>query len=417
MNLENTETIPAAENSGSDNEQAGSTTTSDPASSPELHQDGDKSATAKDLIPQAETSVRDRPILRGFVTLLMIIVLGVLGYLVFQRVAEASAEPGQPALSEKTQPESVQIPESQVPIESVPYTAAVANQLSGIQRRPEFKTTIPERPRVNVITYTVQQGDTLFEIAAKYDIKPETLLWGNFEILKDNPHFLTEGQVLNILPVNGTYYQWNSGDSLQGVASSFKVDSQAIIDFAGNPFDLTTLNTSTFGLEPGAWLVVPGGKRPIKDWGPPTITRSNPAAARYYGEGSCGSIYEGAVGNGTFVWPAVGRDISGYNYSEIHPGVDIGGALGSPIFAVDNGVVVFSGWSDFGYGYMIVIDHGNGFQSAYAHLSAVGVGCGQSVFQGGTIGALGSTGNSSGPHLHFELSYNGAKPNPLGYIR
>lgn len=417
MDRENTDTIPADQNPGSDDEQAGLTIINDPASNPGLEQIGDTSAAAKDMQSQAETPVRDRPILRGIVTLLMIVVLAFLGYLVFQRVVDASAEPGQEAMAGETQPEPVQIPDAQVPIESVPYAAVVANQLSGIQRKPEFKTTIPERPRVDVITYTVQQGDTLFEIAAKYNIKPETLLWGNFEILKDNPHFLTQGQVLNILPVNGTYYQWNSGDTLQGVASSFKVDSQAIVDFAGNPFDLTTLNTSTFGLEPGAWLVVPGGKRPIKDWGPPTITRSNPAAARYYGEGSCGSIYEGAIGNGTFVWPAVGRDISGYNYSEIHPGIDIGGALGSPIFAVDNGVVVFSGWSDFGYGYMIVVDHGNGFQSAYAHLSAVGVGCGQSVFQGGTIGGLGSTGNSSGPHLHFELSFNGAKPNPLDYIR
>lgn len=417
MDRENTDTIPADQNPGSDDEQAGLTIINDPASNPGLAQIGDTSAAAKDMQSQAETPVRDRPILRGIVTLLMIVVLAFLGYLVFQRVVDASAEPGQEAMAGETQPEPVQIPDAQVPIESVPYAAVVANQLSGIQRKPEFKTTIPERPRVDVITYTVQQGDTLFEIAAKYNIKPETLLWGNFEILKDNPHFLTQGQVLNILPVNGTYYQWNSGDTLQGVASSFKVDSQAIVDFAGNPFDLTTLNTSTFGLEPGAWLVVPGGKRPIKDWGPPTITRSNPAAARYYGEGSCGSIYEGAIGNGTFVWPAVGRDISGYNYSEIHPGIDIGGALGSPIFAVDNGVVVFSGWSDFGYGYMIVVDHGNGFQSAYAHLSAVGVGCGQSVFQGGTIGGLGSTGNSSGPHLHFELSFNGAKPNPLDYIR
>ena len=97
--------------------------------------------------------------------------------------------------------------------------------------------------------------------------------------------------------------------------------------------------------------------------------------------------------------------------------MDISGAEGNSIFATDSGVIVYAGWSDYGYGYLIVIDHGNGWQSAYAHLSAVGVGCGQSVYQGGYIGAMGTTGNSSGPHLHFELSINGAKVNPLDYTR
>lgn len=91
--------------------------------------------------------------------------------------------------------------------------------------------------------------------------------------------------------------------------------------------------------------------------------------------------------------------------------------MGNAIFAADSGVIVYAGWSNYGYGNLIVIDHGNGFQTAYSHLSVVGVGCGQSVFQGGQIGSMGSTGNSSGPHLHFELIYNGAKPNPLDYLQ
>ena len=128
-------------------------------------------------------------------------------------------------------------------------------------------------------------------------------------------------------------------------------------------------------------------------------------------------MYEGAIGTGTFVWPTVVRSLSGYGYSGIHQAIDIGGATGNAIFAADSGVVVYSGWSDYGYGYLIVVDHGNGFQTAYAHLSTVAVSCGQSVFQGGYIGAMGSTGNSSGPHLHFELIYNGTKPNPLNYLQ
>jgi hypothetical protein len=221
---------------------------------------------------------------------------------------------------------------------------------------------------------------------------------------------------LNILPTNGTYYQWNTGDSLASVASFFQVDENAIISYPGNYIDLTTAETSEPGIEPGAWLIIPGGKRPLKDWGPPAISRSNPASARYYGDGYCGSVYEGAIGTGTFIWPTAARSISGYGYSGIHPAIDIAGAIGNAAFAADSGVVVFAGWSNYGYGYMVVIDHGNGWQTAYAHLSAVAVTCGQSVFQGGYIGAVGSTGNSTGAHLHFELVYNGAKPNPLDYL-
>ena len=119
----------------------------------------------------------------------------------------------------------------------------------------------------------------------------------------------------------------------------------------------------------------------------------------------------------TFVWPAGAHTISGYNYNPgVHPAIDIAGGEGSPAYATDSGVVVYAGWSNYGYGNLIVIDHGNGWQSAYAHLSAYSVTCGQSVFQGGLIGAIGNTGNSYGSHLHFELVYGGAKLNPLDFL-
>jgi murein DD-endopeptidase MepM/ murein hydrolase activator NlpD len=279
-------------------------------------------------------------------------------------------------------------------------------------------TVIPARPRVDVITYTVQLGDSLFSIADDFGLKAETVLWGNFELLEDNPHLLKTGQSLNILPVNGTYYQWHENDYLIQVANFFKVTPQVIIEYPGNRFDLTETTVEESGVEPGEWLIIPGGWRPIKDWGPPAISRSNPASAAYYGAGHCGSIYEGAIGIGTFIWPTTSHQVSGYHYDpSVHPAIDIGGQTGNAIYAVDNGVVVYAGWSNYGYGYLIVVDHGTGWQSAYAHLSAVGVYCGQSVFQGTVIGGLGSTGNSSGPHLHFELIYNGAKVNPLNFLQ
>jgi murein DD-endopeptidase MepM/ murein hydrolase activator NlpD len=287
-----------------------------------------------------------------------------------------------------------------------------------LNRVAVLDTEIPPRPRVDVITYTVQQGDSLFSIADDFGLKAETILWGNYDVLEDNPHLLKTGQEINILPVNGTYYQWHENDTLTQVASFFKVAPEAIIQYPGNRFDLTETTIEDPGIKPGKWLIVPDGWRPIKDWGPPAITRSNPASAAYYGAGHCGAIYEGAIGTSTFIWPTTSRQISGYHYSPpIHPAIDIGGQVGNAIYAVDNGVVVYAGWSDYGFGYLIVIDHGTGWQSAYAHLSAVGVSCGQSVFQGTVIGGLGSTGNSSGPHLHFELVFNGSKVNPLNFLQ
>lgn len=289
--------------------------------------------------------------------------------------------------------------------------------LEGITRQIELDTRIPKRPEVDVITYTVETGNSLFSIADQFGIKPETILWGNFDTLQDNPHLIKPGQVLNILPTDGTYYQYHEGEDLNAIAAQFGVDAQDIIDYPGNSIDLAALSTGKPGIDDGTWLIIDGGKRALVDWSPPTITRSNPASARYYGAGYCGTVYTGAVGNGTFVWPTTEHFISGYNYAPpVHPAIDIGGSIGNAIFATDSGVIVYSGWSDYGYGNLIVIDHGNGWQSAYAHLSGVGVGCGQSVYQGYLIGALGSTGNSSGPHLHFELSLNGAKLNPLDFV-
>jgi len=289
---------------------------------------------------------------------------------------------------------------------------------NGIPRFVFMDTKIPNRPTVDVTTYEVQPGDNLFVIAEKYGLRPETILWGNYEVLRDNPQFLSPGQELNILPTDGVYYQWTEGDNLNSIASFFKVDPQAILDYPGNRFLTDLTKPSSPDITPGAWLIIPGGKRVLKDWGPPAITRSNPAAAAYYGEGYCGTIYEGAIGIGSFIWPTVATTLSGYDYRPpIHFGIDIAGAEGNAIFATDSGVVVFAGWSQYGYGYLIVLDHGNGWQSAYAHLSSVKVTCGQSVAQGTVIGGVGTTGNSTGPHLHFELRNDAyGKVNPWEFL-
>ena len=124
------------------------------------------------------------------------------------------------------------------------------------------------------------------------------------------------------------------------------------------------------------------------------------------GSGGCsGDFSGGAVGTGGFIWPTANHYVSGNDYWSGHLAIDIAAGLGDPVWAADTGVVVFAGWSNGGYGNMVMIDHGNGWQSLYGHLSQVIAGCGQSVGQGQTIGLAGSTGNSTGPHLHFEIAF------------
>ena len=368
------------------------------------------------------------PAVRTAVNIVMVLALAFLGFLLWQRVVAAGEGPAARAQSvgelstgnidaNRASLSASTGRKTNAAVDLVPLTTPSSFVDAGIARKIDLETIIPTRPRSDVITYTVHQGDNLFTIADTFGLKPETLLWGNFDVLKDNPHLLQPDQVLNILPVDGTYYQWQEGDNLDQVVSSFKADKGDMLAFPGNDIDLTQATSQTYGLEPGQWLVIPGGERELKDWGPPAISRANPASASYYGPGHCGAIYEGAFGTGGFVWPTTERFLSGYHYSAIHRAIDIGGSLGNAVFASDSGVVVYAGWSNYGYGNLIVIDHGNGWQTAYAHLSSLNVGCGQSVGIGQVIGGLGSTGNSTGPHLHFEMVYQGTKPNPMDYLR
>lgn len=300
------------------------------------------------------------------------------------------------------------------------FTAAKPVYQSGISRLALIHTTIPSRPRTEITTYTIKEGDTIFGIAEMFGLKPETILWGNYYTLIDDPHNIRPGVVLNIMPMDGTYHKWSAGEGLNGVAHGYSVTPDVIVNWAGNHLDPTTLGDYSHpNIEPGTMLFVPGGERAYVTWSAPRISRDNPGVAKILGPGSCGTIVDGAVGTGTFIWPTVNHWLSGYDYSPStnHFGIDIAGSLGNAIYAADNGVVVYAGWNDWGYGNVIVIDHDGGWQTLYAHLSALNVGCGYSVYQGDVIGAMGSTGNSSGPHLHFEmLNESYGKVNPWNFL-
>ncbi len=278
----------------------------------------------------------------------------------------------------------------------------------GVIRRTTLHTNIPSRSRTEVIEYSVTTGDSVFGIAQSFNLHPETILWANYDQLNDSPDMLDPGMTLNVPPVDGVYYQWQEGDTLETVASKFDATVQDILSWEGNNFDLTNPQVA-----PDQWIMVPKGHREFRQWVVPTIARSNSGVSKsVLGPGACEGDYSGVYGSGAFAWPTASHTLSGNDYWSGHLGIDIAGSLGDGVFASDAGVIVFAGWANGGYGSMIMIDHGNGYQTLYAHLSSVSAACGQSVYTGSYIGAVGSSGNSTGPHLHFEVRYLGGFISP-----
>jgi murein DD-endopeptidase MepM/ murein hydrolase activator NlpD len=281
-------------------------------------------------------------------------------------------------------------------------------QLHFIRRETTINTIIPNRPREVTVEYTVEKGDSVFGIAKKFNIKPETVLWANEDQLNDSPDMLSPGMVLKIPPVDGVYYQWKENDTLESVANQFEAQVADILNWPGNKMDLTNPK-----VEVDEWVMVVGGEREFRSWIVPQIARDKAGVSKsVYGPGACEGIYDGAYGSGWFAWPSASTVLSGNDFWSGHLGIDIAAFTGDAVLASDSGVVVFAGWSTGGYGNMVMIDHGNGYQTVYAHMSSVAVGCGQSAYQGGYIGAAGSTGNSTGSHIHFEIRLWGQFINP-----
>jgi murein DD-endopeptidase MepM/ murein hydrolase activator NlpD len=255
-------------------------------------------------------------------------------------------------------------------------------------------TIIPERTKEEILTYVVEFGDTVSDIALGFGLAPETVMWSN-PSLGDNPDLLRVGQELVILPVDGVYHQVGEEDTIEGIATTYKVEPGGIINYS-----LNELDPDEPTIQQGQWLIVPGGTKPYV---PRTVTAYS------------GPVSEDATkGTGIFGWPASGSITQGYWAA--HPGLDIAGWLGAPITASDSGHVVAAGWDDTGYGYFVVVDHGNGFQTLYAHLQAYYKDAGDDVAKGETIAEMGSTGNSTGPHLHFEIRQGTIQRNPYGFL-
>jgi len=339
----------------------------------------------------------------GWVVALSAVVFAV--YL-WQAVPPPAAGPV--SITATPRPTGTPIPAGEPPIISSLPLLPAPGSAKAILRRPNLHTTIPTRPRTETIIHTVDFGDAIFSIAEAYNITPETLLWANYDLLNDNPDFLEVGMELNVPPLNGVYYQWEEGDTLESVAAEFEAEVASILDFTGNDLDLANPV-----IEPGQFVMIPEGHREFKQWLIPVFDRGNAGVMGVaLGAGSCSGTYTGSFGSGAFIWPSANHVLSGNDFWAGHLGLDIAAGLGDPVWASDAGVVVFSGWANGGYGNTIIIDHGNGYQTLYAHMSGVSRPCGSSVSAGTTVGSAGSTGNSTGTHLHFEVRLNGGFINP-----
>jgi len=269
-----------------------------------------------------------------------------------------------------------------------------SNRVDGtITRLAQPHTIIPERPRLDIITYTIQAGDTVQAIADLFRLEPTTVMWAN-PAIEDAPDLLRIGQEVIILPIDGVYHKVAEGNTLESIAEKYEVEPEAIVTCEYN-----NLEPPDYSIQEGVYLIVPGGEKPYV---PKVVTTYT------------GAVPEGARGTGRFQWPVLGRITQGYWYG--HRAIDIGAPTGSAALATDGGFVSFAGWTDIGYGYLIVIDHANGFATYYAHLSTMYVLAGQAVERGQVVGAVGSTGNSTGPHLHFEVRYYGVQQNPRAYL-
>lgn len=263
--------------------------------------------------------------------------------------------------------------------------APITDDLFTPDERRELRPELGKFARRQIITYTIQPGDTLWSIAKRFELDVDTLRWSNPEIER-NPDRIRDGQQLIILPRRGAYYTVQPGDTLESIATMWGV---APVDITAEPLNGLT---KPYQLTPGQKLFIPNGRRDLTRF----LRKPDPALG-----------YD-------FAWPIVGTLTQGYGNS--HQAIDIGSVYGAPVYAARAGVVVHAAWAKTGYGYTVVIDHGHGLTTLYSHLKGAWVHVGDRVQRGQRIGEVGSTGRSTGPHVHFEIRVNGARVNPLDYL-
>jgi murein DD-endopeptidase MepM/ murein hydrolase activator NlpD len=254
--------------------------------------------------------------------------------------------------------------------------------------------------RTTITYYTVQNGDVVSTIARRFGLTVNTILWANNLTAYS---LIRPGDKLTILPYSGVLYTVKSGDTVSKIASKYGVDGDKIL----------SCNDLVAGLKAGQTIVIPGAKKIATQTSVARTTNNS-------GLSIINNLIKtpaAKISGNKMAWPTIGSRITQY-FSWRHTGVDIANKIGTPIYAADDGVVeIARGGYNGGYGNTIVINHGGGIKTRYGHASKLFVKAGDEVEKGENIAAMGSTGRSTGPHLHFEVLINGTRYNPLNYIR
>lgn len=277
-----------------------------------------------------------------------------------------------------------------IPQETLTFTPPSAVLGALTTATEETSTLISEKPRDQVVSYRVQKGDTLGGIAEKFGVSTDTIKWTN-NLVKEK---LSLGQELKIPPVTGIVHKVRAGETIYSLAKYYKTDAQKIVNFPFNDF----ADLDTFALAIGQTLIIPDGVMP----------EARPIATSV-------PVSEMAYGTGELAWPAGGNITQRPVW--YHMGLDIANNAAPGIAAAGAGKVVLVERQRYAYGWHVIIDHGGGLSTLYAHLSEIYVEEGQQLSRGQIIGKMGSTGRSSGIHLHFEVRKGGVAINPLPFLK
>lgn len=250
--------------------------------------------------------------------------------------------------------------------------------------------------RTSTVSYVVKEGDTISNIADEFGLSIESVLWANKLSVRS---YIRPGDNLTIPPIDGVLHTVKKGDTVQKLATYYSTSAGDIIAWNKIGEDGALVIAES--------LLIPGGRIPQA---PVRVVR--PPSALFAGSKPADAVDVPA--GDKMLWPTGATRITQY-FGWRHTGVDLAGPTGTAIYAAADGIVEYSGWGK-GYGNTIVVNHGNGTKTRYAHASKLYVGKGAQVKKGETIAAIGSTGRSTGPHVHFEVVVNGKFKNPFSYI-
>ena len=262
-----------------------------------------------------------------------------------------------------------------------------------------LETQVSEGNKGETIEYRVVEGDTVASVAKTFGVTIDTIVWENN--LKDTAD-LKVGRVIRVLPATGVRYAVKRGDTIYTIAKEYQIDAQAIVDWKFNTF----ANDETFSLALGQELFLPEGIKPnAKSVDSPPVRLAIEVPP-----------IPGVRGEGNFIWPSYGTVTQ--KYGNFHTGIDLANRAGPANNAAQGGTVVKAGWNAGGYGNYVIIDHGNGYKTLYAHMvtGSLLVKAGDVVKQGQKIGQMGSTGRSTGTHIHFEVFKDGKRIDPLSVL-